>query len=536
MLESLTSSVDVLTSQSLLLEQVRTWVGKASTSLTLLIASAILGSILQWRTRHRHQSSGGGAGDGTTGPLPPSPGVALPLVGHLHLMKGEKDPRVVFQSLREKLGDIFSFYAGSRLVVVLNGYDVIHEALVRNAAVFSHRAHTFMSEKMGNGRGIVNTSGRHWREQRQFVDRALRALGTSQASQMGQTIQREVDAMLASLEESRQQGRPVDPRFLVQASFSNVIISIIYGRRFDFDDPEFVSLLTALNNCFENFGNTEPLNFFPAVRFLPGDPYRYWFCIENVNALENSLVYPEMTAHERKLDSAESKDVISTYLREMMQKRSKGTPTFMDKENLVKVAGDLLAGGTEPPSTTTLWILLYLVHFPEVQEKCYQELLSHLGTGRPPTLEDRSSLPYLEATIMEVQRHADVGPLAMAHGLARDTKFRGYRLPQDAIVLINIHSVHHEAKDWGDPEVFRPERFIGEDGRVKKNDHLIPYSLGPRICPGELMARLELFLYISSILYQYRLAPHGDAPPPLAGRMALLHTPRPYHFTVEKRH
>ena len=38
----------------------------------------------------------------------------------------------------------------------------------------------------------------------------------------------------------------------------------------------------------------------------------------------------------------------------------------------MKVAGDLLAGGAEPPSTTTLWILLYMVHFPEVQERCYQ--------------------------------------------------------------------------------------------------------------------------------------------------------------------
>lgn len=529
MLESLTSSVDLLTSQSLLLEQVRTWVGKASTPLTLLFASAILGSVLQWKSRQRQTA-------GSSGPLPPSPGTALPLLGHLHLMKKGQDPRVMFKGLREKLGDIFSFYAGSRLVVVLNGYDVIHEALVKNAAVFSHRAHTFMSQKMGKGRGIVNTSGRHWREQRQFAERALRALGTSQTSRMGQTIQREVDAMLAWLERSRVQGQPLDPRFLVQASFSNVIISIIYGRRFELDDPEFVNLLTALNNCFENFGNTEPLNFFPAVRFLPGDPYRYWFCIENVNVLENNLVYPEMTAHERKLDSAESRDVISTYLREMTQKQSNGTPTFMDKENLVKVAGDLLAGGTEPPSTTAMWILLYLVHFPQVQEKCYQEMLAHLGKDRRPTLEDQGHLPYLEATIMEVQRHADIGPLAMAHGLARDTSFRGYRLPQDAIVLINIHSVHHEAEFWGDPEVFRPERFLGEDGRVKRNNHLIPYSLGPRICPGELMARLELFLYISNILHQFRLAPHGHTPPPLEGRMSLLHAPRPYLLTVEKRH
>lgn len=101
-----------------------------------------------------------------------------------------------------------------------------------------------------------------------------------------------------------------------------------------------------------------------------------------------------------------------------------------------------------------------------------------MGKDRTPTLEDRSRLPYLEATIMEAQRHADVGPLAMAHGLARDTELRGFHLPQDAIVIVNIHSVHYEVETWGDPEVFRPERFMGEDGRVKRHPNFIPYSMG----------------------------------------------------------
>ena len=83
---------------------------------------------------------------------------------------------------------------------------------------------------------------------------------------------------------------------------------------------------------------------------------------------------------------------------------------------------------------------------------------------------------------MEVQRHADVGPLAMAHGLAEDTELRGYHLPKDSIVLINIHSVHHEASVWGDPEVFRPERFVGEDGRVNRHGNFVPYSMGRYCC------------------------------------------------------
>lgn len=90
MLEALTPSRDLLTSHLLLLEQLQQWAGRVATPLTLLFASAILGSVLKWSRRHLQ----------TPGPLPPSPGTALPLLGHLHIMKGVDDPRVTFSGMR----------------------------------------------------------------------------------------------------------------------------------------------------------------------------------------------------------------------------------------------------------------------------------------------------------------------------------------------------------------------------------------------------------------------------------------------------
>ncbi|KAK7465118.1 hypothetical protein BaRGS_00037697 [Batillaria attramentaria] len=69
--------------------------------------------------------------------LPPGPGFALPLLGHLHLMG--KDPRETFRKWRRQYGDIFSLYMGRQLTVVLNGHKVIKEALVKQADVFSDR-------------------------------------------------------------------------------------------------------------------------------------------------------------------------------------------------------------------------------------------------------------------------------------------------------------------------------------------------------------------------------------------------------------
>ncbi|KAK7465115.1 hypothetical protein BaRGS_00037694 [Batillaria attramentaria] len=66
--------------------------------------------------------------------LPPGPGFALPLLGHLHLMG--KDPRATFRKWRRQNGDIFSLYMGRQLTVVLNGHKIIKEALVKRGTPF----------------------------------------------------------------------------------------------------------------------------------------------------------------------------------------------------------------------------------------------------------------------------------------------------------------------------------------------------------------------------------------------------------------
>ena len=85
---------------------------------------------------------------GRSSNLPPAPSPALPMLGHLPLV--DKDPRAQFEAWRRRYGDVFSLYMGSRLVVVLNGYDVIKEALVKHAAVFSNRPKMFITDLVTN--------------------------------------------------------------------------------------------------------------------------------------------------------------------------------------------------------------------------------------------------------------------------------------------------------------------------------------------------------------------------------------------------
>jgi cytochrome P450 len=147
-------------------------------------------------------------------------------------------------------------------------------------------------------------------------------------------------------------------------------------------------------------------------------------------------------------------------------------------ENLTWCVSHLFVAGTETTSTTIKWALLLLLHHPHVQDKCFQEIRDVIGTSRTPTMADRPKMTYLEAFIMEVLRFADIAPMSVPHATADDVTLRGYVIPKDAMIIPFLDSVLQDPDVWGDPENFRPERFISPDGKLTKPHEFIPFSTG----------------------------------------------------------
>lgn len=91
-------------------------------------------------------------------------------------------------------------------------------------------------------------------------------------------------------------------------------------------------------------------------------------------------------------------------------------------------------------------------------------------------------MPFTEATMLEVLRKSSMVPLGLMHTALEDTEFKGYFLPKRTVLLFNLYEIHHNVEYWKDPQNFRPERFINEDGSFRKDDHVIPFFTGKRSC------------------------------------------------------
>ena len=230
---------------------------------------------------------------------------------------------------------------------------------------------------------------------------------------------------------------------------------------------------------------------------------------------------------------------------------------------------DFFEAGGETVGNTLSWVLLYCALYPREQQKCQQEIDLVVGKERNNvTLADRPYLPLVEAFIWEVQRLSCVAPAGLEHRAMEDVPFHGYIIPKgimpdtfeifkclrdlpnsfnlrplnisDAMVYYNIYWFHMDPKYWGDPKVFRPARFIDQNGgkiKTKKSEYFIPFGFGKRVCMGETLAKAELWLFVTSILKRFTISLPRNHPVPnpnddIAG---LTRAPKPFYVRVESR-
>ena len=116
-----------------------------------------------------------------------------------------------------------------------------------------------------------------------------------------------------------------------------------------------------------------------------------------------------------------------------------------------------------------------------------------------------SRLPYVEAFISEVLRIANVVPFAMPHACTEDTdvKWEGFIIPKGCTVLLNLDSVLQDPEIFKSPEEFNPERFLDDSGKVFRPKGFLAFGTGRRICPGERISWMEMFLFLTIMIQEF---------------------------------
>ena len=389
--------------------------------------------------------------------------------------------------------------------VVLNGYDLISETLLHHHENLLGWPKYFVHEE-NSYTGIVSLTGHRWKEQRAFLQSTLRNLG------MGRRIKREADYLLATINKAK--GEPTDINNLVTVCVNNVVSGITFGKRFDLEDETIVYWLNLVRRLFKLLASSASIDFFPVLKYLPGDLFHYKELKYSIFHQIKKTMLDWMEKDMRKINVSDQsfEDIVQAFLTEIKRKKLQGvTDLSIEDKNLQETLFSLFNAGAESTTNTIVFAVLYMINFPDIQAKLYQEIKDVVGMNRTPDVSDKSKLKFLSAFIMETQRFAGVVPLGIDRLATSDIQLGGYTITKGTTVMVNLDSALRDVSAWGDPDVFRPDRFIDDKGSVVVKKDFLPFGIGKRNCLGEGLATMELFIFISALVQKFEFLSENEA-------------------------
>ncbi|CAG5039039.1 unnamed protein product [Parnassius apollo] len=418
--------------------------------------------------------------------------------------------------------NVLGLKLGRELVVVVYGEKNIRHVFTEKE--FEGRPDNFFVRLrcLGKRMGITFADGPLWREHRQFTVKHLRNVGFGK-TKMEEEIQHEMLHIVKYIEKNC--GKPINTMSMLAMSVMNILWTYIADERIEEKRLKYLlDLLNARSKAFSMAGGM--LNQLPWCRFIFPELSGYGL-IKRMNEQIANIIEEAIYKHKKK--SVKGSDFIYSFIQEMENNNESFT-----EEQLKTICLDVLIAGSQTTSNVLQFALLTVLRNKTIQDRLYEEINQTLE-GKIPSWSDSNRLVYTSAFLYEVQRIYTIVPLMGPRRVLNDTMIDGYFIPKDTTVLLAVGDLHFDSEIWREPEEFRPERFIDERGTLKNIEHLYPFGLGRRRCPGDALAKSFIFIVIVGILQKFKIDCSDAIMPSADPIIGLISAPRPFSAVFTPR-
>ncbi|ORX45303.1 cytochrome P450 [Hesseltinella vesiculosa] len=474
---------------------------------------------------------------------PPTAPHSLPFLGHILQLLKPIAPQELFRQWSLTVGPVFTVNLGAKRWVILNSLQAVQDLIVGKGTVYSSRdmpgilIHDLMGGENGGGFAFY-PYGPPWRKLRRI---AHGGLTKAKIGDYQPILDHQRSVLLANVKKSMAtQSGPVELAHVLEHYTMTSILAIMFGSmcHFEPEDKRLHQGFALTEDVATVFGPLEQAaNFFPLLRYILPDSKAK--CARIRRDLED--FYGGLLDQYRQcMDQGQVEDC---FIKSIID-----TGEMSDVQMMAFLA-NFVGAGSETTASTLGWMIALLANHPDIQDKVYDEIREKVGLETLPTADDEHLLPYLQCVIHETLRLKTPAPLSVPHATSQDDVYKGWVIPKDTTVIINLHAIHQDPALYHEPLTFNPDRhwdYVTESANGDKRGisqstgdrpHLA-FSTGRRVCVGIHLAERSVFMAASALLATFRFeCPDAarinvDMPKDLN---APTFTPPPYKVSVVPR-
>lgn len=413
----------------------------------------------------------------------PAPAVfRFPVVGNL--------PEIAHRGMLEflqrewrKHGDVFRLRLGPRNVLVVAHPDGVERVLGSGRENYV-KGSTYDAVRLLTGAGLLTMEGDAWRARRRLENPAFHRESIKKfVSTMAQVTREAIAAWRWRLPN----GGVFDAHHEMMRLTLEVVAATLFGQRLgeDTGDSSGRAFGEALGLVSER-GNA-PVQI--PLRIPTPANLRFRRALRTLD----DAVYDVI-----KKARAAGPEAAPTLLGMLLQSRDADTGAGLTDQELRNEVLTLFLAGHETTALLMTWGFTLLARQPAVVARMRDEVSAVLG-DREPTAEDVPKLVYVRQVVDEILR---LRPPAWvtARDAVKPDAIRGIRVEEGDMVMAAIYLTHRHPDFWEHPERFDPDRFAPEKAKGRHHWAYLPFSLGPRICIGNVFSLTEAVVLFSMLL------------------------------------
>ncbi|KAK7037754.1 hypothetical protein VNI00_010715 [Paramarasmius palmivorus] len=414
-----------------------------------------------------------------------------------------KKPWLAYADWAKQYGDVMHLQMSGDHAIILSSAKAANDLLDKRSRIYSSRGKELEDVMKLTGWDFnigFQNYGEAWRKNRRLYQQHFRP--DAVANRLRPSIEKCIAVFLNNLidsPESLSGGLALTTMYGIKVADGNNPLLVLAKKTVHTLDDVFAPRFVSIVSRFPLVNSVpEWVPFFGPARRVIDETRKY---LHDLREIPVQDVQRDMNLN------AENGGLVAEVMREKLGNEE----STEELEAIKDMAAMVFAASADTILSSTGSFFLAMARNSEVQQKAQDEIDAVVGRDRLPTLEDRKSLPYIEAIYRETMRTNPAVPLGLPHYTTEDDFYNGHYIPKGTTVSANIWAMTHDERVYTRPHEFKPERFFNDSGDLNDDDTILAFGFGRRVCVGRHMAETTLWLTFASVLASFVISKNKDS-------------------------